>query len=164
MPIGYFKAVPKVDIQFEDRQYRVGDELRVTVVMHTDKPGLKVTRAVLELALENRYTHTRTGQTLDVRAYGTVGANLAAPVTPSPFSKGRITEERVDRVVQGREELILNGALRQRSQMFRVDFTIQPPPVRRTMQRRATYQLLVHMDLPRMRDVEVHRRVSVQLT
>ena len=164
MPIGFLRQAPKIDIQFDDRQYRAGDEIRVRVVMQTDKPGLKIRRAVLELALENRYTHTRVGNVLDRGAYGSVSPRVPSPMVPSPFTQARFSEERVDRHVMGREELILDGVLRQRTQLFGATFTIKAPPVRRTMERRATYQLLVHMDIPRMRDVEVHKQVQVQIT
>ena len=49
MPIGYFKSVPKVEIDLDRDSYSFGDELRVRVNVQTDHPGLKVRRAVVEL-------------------------------------------------------------------------------------------------------------------
>lgn len=162
MPIGYFRDAPKIDIKFDDRQYRPGEELRVTVVMHSERPGLKVRRGVIELVMENRYTHVRAGRTFDARAYGAFSSG--GPVLPSPFRSGTITEERVDRDVQGREEFLLNAVLRHRTEIFHARFTVKAPPVRRTMERRASYLVSVHMDIPRMRDIEVHKTVPVKLT
>lgn len=163
MPIGYFKAVPKVDIRLDREVYRAGDELRARVTVHTDRPGMSVRRAVIELVLENRYTHVRTGKTLDVRSYGTIGG-AGNPMLHSPFRSGTITEERVDRIVLCRERLFEDGVIRHRTETAELRCVVKAPPIRRTMERRATYMINVHFDLARMRDVEVRMAVPVQIT
>lgn len=160
---GPFKSVPRVDIRLDREVYRPGDLLRASVTVHTDRPGMSVRRAVIELVLENRYTHVRTGQTLDVRSYGNIGG-AGNPLLHSPFRSGSITEERVDRIVMCQERLFTDGVIRHRTETAELRCEIKPPPVRRTMERRATYMVSVHFDLPRMRDVEAHRSVPVQIT
>ncbi len=163
MPVGFLRSVPKIDIQLDKERYRPGDELRARVKIQTDRPGTSVRRAVIELVLENRYTHIRTGQTLDTRSFGNVGG-LQNPFVQSPFRSGSITEERVDRIVLCQERILENGTIRHRMETFDLRCEVKAPPVRRTMELRATYLVSVHLDLPRMRDVEVHRSVPVQLT
>ncbi len=166
MPVGYFKAVPKVDIQFERDSYRPGDELRARVTVHTERPGMSVRRAVVDLVLENRYTHTAVVSLVDPRsatssassAYGGMG-RVQGPVSTSQ----RITQERVDRNIIGQERLFTDGKIRHRTETFDLRFEIKPPPAQRTTQRRLSYVLSVHFDLPRMRDVEIHKSVPVQL-
>lgn len=163
MPIGYLKSVPKVEITLDKEAYRAGDELRVRVTVHTDRPGMSVRRAVVELVLENRYTHRRAGQTLDVRSFGSAGG-ASNPMIHSPFRAGTVTEERIDRMVMGQHRLFTDGVIRRRTETFDLRFEVKKPPVTRTLERRANYFVSVHFDLPRMRDVEVHRAVPVQLT
>ncbi len=70
MPVGYFKAVPKVDFHFERESYQPGDELRVRITVHTNRPGMTVRRAVVDLVLENRYTQSSVVSVVDTRAAG----------------------------------------------------------------------------------------------
>ncbi len=163
MPIGMLRSGPKVDIQLDKDVYRPGDQLRARVTVHTDRPGMSVRRAVVELVLVNRYTHIRTGPTLDVRSYGNIGG-AGNPLLHSPFRSSSITEERADRVTLCQERLFAEGVIRHRTQTFELSCEVKAPPVRRTMERRASYVISVHFDLPRMRDVEVHRTVPVQIT
>lgn len=162
MPIGYFKPVPRVDIRLSRDIYRIGDELQATVTVHTDRPGMKVRRAVVDLVMENRYTHVRTGQALDVRSYGNIGG-AGNPMLHSPFKSASITEERVDRIVLCRQRPFGDGLIRHRTETLDFKCEIEAPKVQRTMERRITYAISVHFDLPHMRDVEVHRAVPVQL-
>ena len=165
MPISYFRGAPKIDLTFRGESFVPGDTLDVTVKLHAERPGIKVRRGVVELVMENRYTHSYVGQSINPRSYGALGSGgVSAPVVSSPFSSSRVTEERVDRDVQGREEILLDAVLRHRTEIFQARFTIKPPPVRRTMERRATYMVVVHLDIPRMRDVEAHRTVPVKVT
>lgn len=167
MPIGYFRSVPKVDIRFERDSYRPGDELRTRVTVHTDRPGQSVRRAVVDLVLENRYTHTSMTSTIDVRAFGAfTGSSHGSPMgrmPPVARSLERVTEERTDRVIIGQERLFTEGVIRHRTEIFDLQFEIKPPVLQRTTQRRLRYLVSVHFDLPRMRDVEIHRAVPVQL-
>lgn len=162
MPIGYFKPVPRIDISLNKETYRPGDELKAKVTVHTDRPGMKVRRAVIELVLENRYTHVRTGQVLDVRSYGHIGGT-GNQLLHSPFRSASITEERVDRIILCQQRLFESGVIRHRTEVSELVCKVKKPPVRRTAELRATYLISVHFDLPRMRDVEVHRRVPVEL-
>lgn len=159
MPIGYLKSVPKVDIQFERESYRPGDELRVRITVRTDHPGLRVRRAVVDLVLENRYTQSSVVSVIDVRAGSSGMRGGAAPRS----SNRRITQDRVDRNIIGQQRLFTDGVIRHRTEMFSLDFEIKPPPAFRTTERRLSYVLSIHFDLARMRDVEIHRAVPVQL-
>ncbi len=163
MPIGYLRSVPKIDITLDREVYRPGDDLRAAIKIHTDRPGLKVRRAVVELVLENRYTHIRTGNVLDTRSYSNIGG-AGNPIMHSPFRSASITEERVDRVILCQERLFESGVIRHRTETAELRCEVKKPPVRRTAELRATYLISVHFDLPRMRDVEVHKSVPVQLT
>lgn len=167
MAFGYLRSVPKVDIQFERELYRVGDELRVRLSVTTDRPGIRVRRAVVELVLENRYTHTTVVRQMEVR----MGRGAPPVRGVSAFERfpsvgnldKRITQERIDRIVQGQERLFTDGVIRHRTEMFDLRFEVKPPAVQRTMQRQLKYMINVHFDLPRMRDVEIHKAVPVQL-
>lgn len=167
MPIGYLKSVPKVDIQFERDSYRPGDELRVAITVHTSRPGLTVRRAVVDLVLENRYTQSSVVSVVDVRASGgNIRSGGGAPMgrmLPTARSNQRVTRERVDRSIIGQERLFPDGVIRHRTETFNLKFEIKPPPVIRTTERRLSYVISVHFDLPRMRDIEVHRAVPVKL-
>ncbi len=167
MPIGMFKSVPKVDIHFERDSYRPGDELRVRLTFHTSRPGMSVRRAVVDLVLENRYTQSSVVSVIDVRASagvfrGASGAPMGR-MPPTARSNQRITQERVDRNIIGQERLFQDGIIRHRTEIFDLSFEIKPPPVIRTTERRLSYAISVHLDLPRMRDVEIHKSVPVQL-
>lgn len=157
MLLGFLKA-PHLLIEFQDQEYAIGDRLDVVLRIETSRPGQKVRRGVVELVLESRYTQIRTGMALDPRA----GA-AAGPVIASPFSPSRTIEQRVDRDVQARHVFMLDGELKHRRELFQVQFIIKKPPVRRTTESRANYMVSVHMDIPRMRDIEVHRTVPVRL-
>lgn len=160
MPVGYFKAVPKVDIHLEREAYRPGDELRVRVTVHTERPGMSVRRAVVELVIENRYTQSSImANVVDTRSLG--GGRLGGSMATT--SK-RVTAERVDRMVIGRERLFADGVIRHRTEVIDLRFEIKSPPVRRTMGQRVNYMISVHFDLPRMRDVEIHKAVPVEMT
>lgn len=163
MPIGFFRSVPKVDIRLDKDVYRPGDEIRARVTVHTGRPGLSVRRAVVELVLENRYTHVRTGQTLDVRSYGNIGG-VGNPLLHSPFKSSSITEERMDRITLCQQRLFEDGVIRHRTETVEFRCEVKAPPVRRTMERRAVYAVIVHFDLPRMNDVEARITVPVQIT
>ncbi len=166
MPVGYLRAKPKVDIQFEKDSYRPGDELRVRLTVHTDRPGTSVRRAVVDLVLENRYTHTAVVSVVDTRAArGGIGGAYGGGGTrppPTASSNQRVTQQRVDRNIIGQERLFTDGVIRHRTEMFDLTFEIKPPPAVRTTQRNRSYMISVHFDLPRMRDVEIHRRVPVE--
>lgn len=168
MPVGYLRSVPKVDIQFERDSYRTGDELRVKVTVHTIRPGMSVRRAVVDLVLENRYTQSSVVSVIDVNAArglirtGHQGGVLGR-LPPVARSNQRITQDRVDRNIIGQKRLFADGVIRHRTEIFNLDFEIKPPPVTRTTERRHSYVISVHFDLPRMRDVEIHRSVPVQL-
>lgn len=164
MPVGYFKSVPKVDIHLEREAYRPGEELRVRVTVHTERPGMSVRRAVVELVIENRYTHSSImANVVDTRSLGGALAGGRQGGSMASTSK-RVTQERVDRVAIGRERLFTDGVIRHRTEVFDLRFEIKPPPVRRTTQQRVKYLVSVHFDLPRMRDVEIHKAVPVQMT
>ena len=169
MPVGYFKSVPKVDIHLEREAYRPGDELRVRLTDHTERPGMSVRRAVVELVIENRFTQSSMANVSDTRSLGSFSTSGRHGVSVSPTHRmastpQRITEERVDRVVIGRERLFTDGVIRRRTETFDLRFEVKPPPVRRTMELRAKYMVSVHFGLPRMRDVEIHKAVPVELT
>lgn len=159
MPVGYFKSVPKVDIQFERDSYRPGDELRAKITVHTNRPGMSVRRAVVDLVLENRYTQSSVVSVMDPR-----GGASAMRGGPAPkMSNQRITQDRIDRNIIGQERLFADGVIRHRTETFNLRFDIKPPPARRTTEQRLAYLISVHFDLPRMRDVETHRAVPVQI-
>ena len=162
MPIGPFKAVPKVDIQLDKDVYQVGDQLRARITVHTNNPGMSVRWAVADLVLVNRYTHVRSANVVDPRAYGGFGPGSTA-ILPSPFRPSSLTEERADRVVICREKLFESGTIRHRTETFELKCEVKAPRVRRTMERRVSYMVSVHLDLPRMRDVEQHKTVNVQV-
>ena len=161
MPIGYFRSAPKVDISFDKDSYRQGDELRARVTVHTDRPGLAVHRAVVELVQEHRYTHSAVRSVHDPKT-ARASVQSGGAVGLASFNK-RITSEKVDRIAIGRERLFADGVIRHRTEIFDIQFEIKPPAVRRTTQKGLRYLVSVHFDLPRMRDVEVHRSVPVQL-
>ncbi len=164
MPIGYFKSVPKVSIEFERDSYRPGDELRVRVTVHSARPGTTVRRAVVDLVIENRYTSTSTVSVARATGVGGTGQHMSQTGRVSiTKTDRRVTEERVDRTIIGRERLFTDGVIRRRNEIFDLRFEIKRPSTRRTTQRDWLYQLSVHFDLPRMRDVEIHRTVPVQL-
>ncbi len=164
MPIGPLRATPKVDIQLDKDAYQAGDELRAKIIVHTSRPGMTVRWAVADFVLVNRYTHIRSGQVLDTRAYGPMNPRAGiGPVLPSPFRPSTFAEERADRVVLCREKMFENGVIRHRTETFELRCEVKAPQVRRTMERRASYMVIVQLDLPRMRDVEQHKTVNVQI-
>ena len=169
MPIGYFKSVPKVDIHLEKESYRPGDELRVRVTVHTERPGMSVRRAVVELVIENRYAQTSMISMLDRKSLGVTAmggrhGGVVGGMHRMASTTQRVTEERVDRVAIGRERLFTDGVIRHRTETFNLSFEIKKPPAMRTMERRTKYLISIHFDLPRMRDVEIHKTVPVDLT
>jgi hypothetical protein len=167
MLLGYLRAPPKVDIRFDRELYSPGDDLRVRMTLHTDRPGLKVRRAVVELVLENRYTHTAVIRTMEVRTREEGGSSRNISAFERMPTVGnvdrRVSQERVDRVVLGRERLFPGGVIRHRTEVFDFEFKIEAPLVQRTLERRVTYHIDVHFDLPRMRDLQFRKAVPVTI-
>ena len=165
MPIGFLRSVPKLDIQFERDSYRPDDELRVRLTVNAGRTGVRVRRAVVDLVLENRYTHSAMASVIDVRSAGAFspsGPNIpSGRVMPIARSNQRVTEEKVDRITLGRERLFPDGVIRHRTEVFDLRYQVKPPPVQRTTERNFTYMISVHFDLPQMRDLEFHKSVPV---
>lgn len=166
MPIGFFRSVPKVEINLDKDSYSFGDELQVRVNVQTDRPGLKVRRAVVQLLKENRYTQSSMVSIPDTGAAKAGIRGMRDQVNQTAGSVNlnkRVTEDRIDRVPVGRERLFTDGVIRHRNETFDLIFELMRPTARQISDSGLSYQVKVHFDLPLMRDVEMHKSVPVRL-
>ena len=147
-----------VELAFEDRPYKLGDTVRLTVVLNPSH-DVDVREGRVDLACQQRYTQTSTAMVSDARLAG-----RAMSPMPQSFARKQVTTQRQETYVHSSVQFLKDARLDSgRSHTFEARLEINPKPPPGAAEATMKWSLVASVDVVRGRDSKTRRALQVIL-